>query len=304
MGELDKWSRSDKILAASATMSYKQNEDLKSGLNAIEKMNGESLGIQQKNLDVTKDNLRVNQDNLGVNIANHMQLKDQTEELRKQTRSGEKAAAALNELKNSSESAAKSSEEIKDIHKEEARFKSDEREQAKRLSLAKQVLFEVKSDLLKIRGSNRAKLDIFFNVQSLRLLVDSSGISPTITTDFQEKEYIKEVFDLMDEMSSVELFSEEEKKDLISIADILADDEEQVIQEKHQRLQLIETRMMTNESKITVAEELITAIDEQCTATVNKIINLDKKIKVVDEDVVKLKDRWDKSGASHALDID
>ena len=136
--------------------------------------------------------------------------------------------------------------------------KKEEKANKAMLSNMKEVVFQATIELEAINSSDKHKIEKFFQLQTLKTNCLTAGVSTEGVDDFESKKYISDCLaHISTSIDDTMLMSDDEKKDLEEIFDILSVDEEQIIKDEEVDVKKIDKDLADIEKQIKNDEDLL-----------------------------------------------
>ena len=116
--------------------------------------------------------------------------------------------------------------------------KKQERAHKEKISHMMEIVFQTTEDLEEIPGSGNHNIEKFFQIQALIKNCIDADVATTLIDDIKHKQYIKECLNNMNILKDIVLgkLTEEEKRDLQVLIDILSVDEGNLIHDEQKKL--------------------------------------------------------------------
>tara|TARA_Y100001970_G_scaffold277184_1_gene380987 strand:- start:1243 stop:2025 length:783 start_codon:yes stop_codon:yes gene_type:complete len=137
--------------------------------------------------------------------------------------------------------------------------KKQERADKEKISHMMEIVFQTTEDLEEIPSSGNHNIEKFFQIQALIKNCIDAGVATTITDDIKHKQYIKECLNNMNIQKDIVLgkLTEEEKRDLQVLIDILSVDEKKLIHDEQKKIKKINKQLGPVKRKKTLLKKKI-----------------------------------------------
>ena len=123
--------------------------------------------------------------------------------------------------------------------------KKQERADNEKISNMMEIVFQATEDLEEIPSSDSHNIEKFFQIQALLKNCIDAGVATNLIDDIQHKKYIKGCLNNINTQNDIALnkLTEEEKKDLEVLIDILSADEGKLIKDEQKKITKINKQL-------------------------------------------------------------
>jgi len=137
--------------------------------------------------------------------------------------------------------------------------KKQERADNEKISNMMEIVFQATEDLEAIPSSDSHKIEKFFQIQALLKNCIDAGVATNLIDDIQHKKYIKECLSNINTQNDAVLneLTEEEKRDLETLIDILSVDEASLIKDEQKKITKINKQLEPLEEEKVLLEKKI-----------------------------------------------